>query len=386
VSQTTLPPSSAPTQEVGAIKLFRPRVREAAIQQVVDVLRSGWMGMGPKTLEFERDFAGYIGTTHCVGLSSCTAALHIAVRLLDLPPDSEVITTPVTFVSTNHVLLYEHLRPVFADVQRLTGNIDPHAVENRITPNTRAIMAMHYGGYPCDLDELYALGHRHGIPIIEDCAHACGASYRGKRIGSHGEYHAFSFHAVKNLPMGDGGALLLSSEDQDAHARRLRWLGIDKDTFQRSDGSTKRTYSWDYDVTDVGFKYHMNDIHAAIGVAQLPYLDEDNGRRAEIAEIYSSELAGCPGITLLSHSDDRQSSHHLFCALAERRDDLVDKLRAHNVAVGVHYKRNDQYPMYEAQDLPNAEYFSSHAISLPVHLDLTDDEALRVARLIREGW
>ena len=368
------------------VQLFKPRIREEAITAVTEVLRSGWIGLGPKTADFEKEFAAYIGAPYCVGLNSCTSALHLAVKLLDLEPGDEVITTPVTFVSTNHVILYERLKPVFADIQPLTGNLDPRSVEERITPRTRAVVAMHYGGCPCDLDELYALGRKHNLAIVEDCAHACGAEYHGKKIGSHGDLHAFSFHAVKNLPTGDGGALTVRSAAHYEKLRRLRWMGIDKNTYERSDAATQKAYSWEYDVREVGFKYHMSDIEAAIAREQLKFLDEDNARRAEIVSMYYSELANVPGLELLRQKADRRSSNHLCCVLAEERDRLVDRLRNSGVGVSVHYRRNDLYPMYEESRVPNAERFCSRVISLPLHLFLQDEDICYVSGLIREGW
>ena len=366
------------------IQLFRPQVREEAIQAVGEVLRSGWLGLGPKTAEFERAFAGYTGADYCVGVNSCTSALHLALRLLTLPPGSEVITTPLTFVSTNHAILYEGMHPVFADIEPRTGNLDAGDAARRITDHTRAMVIVHYSGYPCDLDAFYALGRAHNLPIIEDCAHACGAAYRGRRIGSHGQYHAFSFHAVKNLPMGDGGALTLSQPEDDARARALRWMGIDRSTYQRSDGG--RSYQWDYRVEEVGFKYHMNDIQAAIGLAQLPFLEEENRYRARLVARYRDALAGVPGVELLQQTADRQSSHHLCPILVDGRERLIDKLNAGGVDVGMHYRRNDDYPMYEQQELPNTAAFTARVLSLPLHLGLTEDDVDYVAGLIREGW
>ena len=366
------------------IALLKPVICEEAIEAAAEVLRSGWLGLGPKTAEFERAFAEYAGNRFCVGLNSCSAALHLALHTLDLPEGSEVITTPITFVSTNHAILYERCTPVFADVQEDTGNLDPVSVASKITARTRAIMAVHMGGYPCDLDELYALARSHGLSVIEDCAHACGAVYKGKPIGSHGELHAFSFHAVKNLPMGEGGALVVKDEKVDARLRRLRWMGIDKDTFQRARGAA---YSWNYDVSELGFKYHLNDIHAAIGLAQLRRLDSDNGRRADIVARYRRGLAQVPGVRLLRQSGDRTSSNHLFCILAEKRDDLVLKLKAAGIETGVHYRRNDLYPVYRRDDsLVNAERFWQSALSLPLHLMLTDEQADYVIEQIRGGW
>ena len=365
------------------IPLFRPVICEEAIEGVVDVLSSGWLGLGPKTLAFEKAFAEYVGGPFCVRVNSCTAALHLGLHLLNLSPGSEVITTPLTFVSANHAILYEGLTPVFADIQPETGNLEVGSVAERITDRTGAIMLIHYGGYPCDLDEFYALSSDRGIPIIEDCAHACGATYKGKRIGSHGDIHAFSFHAVKNLTMGDGGALTVRSGDHYSRLRRLRWLGADRGTFERTD---HQAYHWSYDVTEVGFRYLMNDVLAAIGLAQLPHLDKENARRTEMAAQYREQLSSVPGVRLLKYKDDRMSSYHLFCILADGRDVLMDNLRSAGVDVSVHYRRNDQYPMYEEQDLPNTEYFWRRVISLPMQLTLTDEQIGYITDIIKKGW
>jgi perosamine synthetase len=365
-----------------SIPLFRPSISEDAIRAVGDVLRSGWLGLGPRTEQFEHEFARYIGSPHCVGLNSCTSAIHLALHTLELPPGSEVITTALTFVSTNHAILYEGLVPVFADVDRTTGSLLPSSVKERISERTRAIVVVHYGGLPADIDELYEIAGESGLRVIEDCAHACGATYKGKRVGSHGDFHAFSFHAVKNLPMGDGGALTVSSAADDERLRRLRWLGIDKDTFRRT---SPGAYDWEYDVPEVGFKYHMNDIQAAIGIEQLKLLDKENARRNEIARMYRHELEGAD-VVLPPLRADRESSYHLFPILVEERDELVKKLKMRGIGTGVHYRRNDEYPMYARADLPNAGYFASSEISLPMHMCLSDDDVGAVSRAIAEGW
>jgi perosamine synthetase len=365
------------------IQLFQPRICEEAIEAVCEVLRSGWIGSGPRTQAFESAFASYVGAPYCVGLNSGTSALHLGLHLLDLPPGSEVITTPLTFVSTNHVILYERCTPVFADIQPKTGNLDIKAVAGRITERTKAIILVHFGGYPCDLDEFYALARAREIPILEDCAHACGAQYKGKHIGSRGNFHAFSFHAVKNLPMGDGGALTIRFPEHDERLRRLRWLGIDADTFRRSRNGP---YLWEYNIPEVGFKYQMNDIQAAIGLAQLRCLDEENAYRASIATLYRQKLRNVSGVELLQYNDDRSSSYHLFCILAQNRNALMTKLQSSGVDVGIHYKRNDQYPMYEEHNLPNTEHFWRKVISLPMHTFMTEEHVDYVTNVIRSGW
>jgi perosamine synthetase len=365
------------------ISLFRPRIREESIDAVSDVLRSGWLGLGPKTRDFEEAFAAYVGSPHCVGVSSCTAALTLALRVLDLIPGAEVVTTPLTFVASNQVILAEGLRPVFADVQPETGNLDVSSVAERISDRTGAILLMHYGGYPCDIEELYGIARDRGIPVVEDCAHACGAVYRGRRIGSHGDLHAFSFHAVKNLPMGDGGALTVRSPEHDARLRRLRWFGISSDTYARSSG---RSYRWDYQVQELGLKCHMNDVQAALGLGQLPYLDGEIERRAVIAGRYRDGFAGVPGLELLREESDRSSSYHLFCVLAERRDDLFEKLARAGIDSSVHYRPSYHYSMFESEPLPGVESFWTRALSLPMHLYLTDEQVDAIVGVVREGW
>jgi perosamine synthetase len=365
------------------IPLFRPSIEPEAAIAVKDVLESGWLGLGPRTAAFERAFADYVGASYCVGTSSCSAALQLALRSLDLPPESEVLTTALTFVASNEILLHEHLRPVFADVDPATGNLDPASVAERLSGKTRALLLVHYAGYPCDLDDLYALAHERKIPVIEDCAHACGAVYRGRRIGSHGQLHAFSFHAVKNLPMGEGGALTLDDGERDRRLRRLRWFGIDSDTHSRS---SKSGYRWDYAVTELGYKYHLDDVHAAIGLVQLGVLDTANARRADIAARYRSGLAGVAGIELLREEPDRQSSYHLQCVLADERDELIRRLAERGIETGVHYRPSYDYPMFTGEPLPGVEAFWRRAVSLPMHLRLEDEQVDRIVEIIAEGW
>jgi perosamine synthetase len=365
------------------IPLFKTVVSEEAIEAMNEVLRSGWLGAGPRVSLFEKKFAAYTNNRFCVCLNSCTAALHLGLKVLDLAPGTEVISTPITFVSTNHAILYNSCKVVFADIESETGNLDVKSVEKKISPSTGAIIIMHYGGYPCDIDAFYALSAKTGIPVIEDCAHACGAAYKGQPIGSHGNIHAFSFHAVKNLPIGDGGALILKSHEHYKRIKRLKWLGIDRDTFERTN---KQAYQWEYNVNEIGFKYQMNDIHAALALAQLKCLDKNNDKRRQIAERYRQNLKNVTGVKLLDYSPDRQSSYHLFCIKVEERDNLVTKLKTEGVDAGVHYKRNDLYPMYEKQNLPNAEKFWRSVISLPMHIELTDEQIDYITDVIRKGW
>jgi perosamine synthetase len=365
------------------ISLFRTCLRDDAIGAATAVLESGWLGLGPRTAEFEAAFAAYLGAGHCVGLDSGTAAMQLAMRLLDLPQGAEVVTTPLTFVSANQAILLAGLTPVFADVDVETGNLDPESVAARLTSRTGAVVVMRFAGQPCDLDELYGVAADAGIPLVEDCAHACGAVYRGQRIGTHGDVHAFSFGAVKNLPTGDGGALVVRSEKDAARLRRLRSFGVSASTYERVRASG---YSWDYDVTELGFRCHMDDVSAAIGLVQLRVLEEDNARRREIVEVYRTLLAGVPGLELLRVDADRQSANHMFVVLVKRRDDLVAKLSRAGIDTGVHYRPSYDYGLFGGDPLPGVESLWRRAVSLPLHLALGDEDVERVASTIREGW
>lgn len=375
---------------MNSIHLFRPVISEAAIEAVSQVLRSGWTGLGPKTAQFEKDFANYVGARYCVGVNSCTSALHLALHVLDLDEGDEVISTPLTFVSTNHAILYEGATPVFADVQKGYPNIDPDDVEKKITFKTRAIIAVHYGGHPCDLERLQEISRTYNIPIIEDCAHAAGASWCGQKIGSISSLNCFSFHSVKNLSICDGGAVTTNNPLYDERMRKLRWLGIDKSTYNRTElamsNKIPKAYAWQYDIPEIGFKYHMNDVMAAIGIEQLKLLDEENAKRAEIAQVYTKELAEVEGIQLLERRDDVVSANHIFAVVVQEREKLINKLKAYDIHPGVHYLRNDLYPMYERAHLPNAQYFQDHLLSLPLHLALTDEDVQRVIDVIKKGW
>ncbi len=367
------------------VRLFKPKISESAIAAAAEVMRSGWVGMGPRVAEFEKQFAAYLGVNHAVAVNTGTSALHLAVKLMDLEPGEEVITSPVTFVGANQVLLHERLTPVFADIDRQTGNLTPATVAARISPRTRAIMLVHLGGYACDLDSFATLAAKHNLTIIEDCAHACGATYQGKCIGASGNLCAFSFDPIKNLVTGDGGMLIVPSDAHDQRARTLRYMGLSKDAFARMQGQQSH-HPWEYEVPEPGYRYHMNDIAAALGIAHLPQLDGENKKRRELAAQYRESLAQVPGIRFPAYQHDRESSYHLFTILAENRDALAEKLLAAGVTVSVHYARNDRFAIFRPAELPGAEEYCSRALSLPLHLDLTEEEIVYVCAVIRGGW
>lgn len=364
-----------------AIQLFRPSMDEQEVAAVAEVIRSGWIGLGPKTAEFERAFADFLGAPYAVGLNSATAALDLALRLLGVGRGDEVIVPVMTFVSTAHAVIYNLATPVFADVDPTTLNIDSADVARKISPHTRAILPVHYGGRPVDMDGLRAVAGQ--IPIVEDAAHACGATYRGRKAGTLGDLACFSFHAVKNLSTGDGGALVIHDQAVMERAKRLRWLGIDRSTWERTD--TGRAYSWEYDVNEVGLKCHMNDIAAAIGLVQLGKLAAANARRRRIAERYTAGLSDLPWLeTPPQDTPDSVSSWHIYCIRAEDRDDLNVHLQARGIGTGVHFKPIHLYACYGRQPhLPVAERLFERILSLPMHPGLSDDDVDTVIGAIR---
>jgi perosamine synthetase len=366
------------------IPVLMPSVGDEEVAAIKDVLDSRWLGLGPKTAEFEEAFASYLGVGSCVAVNSCTAALDMAMKLCGIGPGDEVILPTITFVSTAHAVVYNGGTPVFADVDEVTLNIDPEDVARKLSPRTKAVVVVHYGGRIGPIRELREVTDAF---LIEDAAHACGSSAapfgERKKAGAFGDAACFSFHAVKNLAMGDGGALVASLQAHDGRARRLRWLGIDKSTWDRA---APGSYWWEYEVDEVGLKCHMNDIAAAVGLVQLRKLDAANARRAAIARRYEENLRNAERVTLPpADTDDSQSSWHLYPIRHPRRDELAVHLRRNGVNTGVHYRPIHTYRCYGDGDqpsLPVAERVFSDLVSLPMFPDLTDAQVDMISELI----
>lgn len=366
------------------IPVFRPAFGEEEIDAVAEVMRSGWVGLGPKTAEFEQNFADFCSVPSAIAMNSCTAALDIAVRLLNLSPGDEVIVPTMTFVSTAHVVVQNLGTPIFADVDKRTLNIDPNDVASKITERTRAIIVTHYSGRPVDLDQIRNVAS--GLPIIEDCAHATGASYNGIPVGSIGDIGCFSFHAVKNLATGDGGMLTTKNQLWAKRAKSLRWLGIDQSTWDRS--KIDQRYWWKYNVDEIGLKCHMNDIAAAIGLVQLQRISQLNSRRREIVQQYLTALSSVVEIELPIDDDDTyRSSWHLFCIRCERRDELSSFLSSRGISTGVHYAPIHQYNCYKTKVvLPIAEKAFERMLTLPLYPELKDSEVHTIIETILDFY
>ncbi len=356
------------------IPVFRPSMGQEEIESVAQVIRSNWIGLGPKTRLLEERFARYVGVSHAVGVNSCTAALHLALKTADVE-GGEVITTPMSFISTNHAILYNKAIPVFADIEEDTLNIRVEEVRRLVNPKTRAVMVVHYGGHPCDMDSLLEIAKDRDLRLIEDAAHACGAEYKGRKVGSIGDATCFSFHAVKNLATGDGGMITVHDEMLANRIRKLCWLGISRGTWDRAKG---KAYKWEYDVEEVGYKYHLNDILSAIGLVQLEKLDAANARRREIVKRYNESFRRVDWIRTPVEKDYARSSNHNYViqVLNGRRDALIEYLAANDISAGVHYIPNHLYEIYKPfyRKLPVTEEVWRKLVTLPLFPDLTEDE------------
>jgi len=362
------------------INLFHPFIPEDAIKEVAEILKGRWIGQGPRVDAVEKKFGEKFKINYPVTVHAGTAALHLALRLAGLEEGDEVISTPMTCTATNIPVLYSKSKVVFADVQEGGMNIDPEDIKRKITPKTKAIMVVHWAGYPCDMAEINAIAKEHNLKVIEDAAHAVGASYQGRPIGSIGDYTCFSFQAIKQITSVDGGMLSVKNEDDYKRAKLLRWYGIDRDF--------KGDIYWKYQITEIGYKYHMNDVAATILDKQLDIIDNILRRRKEIAERYLRELKGVPGVTLLERKSDRESGNWLFSLYVDRRDDFQKKLAENEIESHMVHVRNDICPIFggQRQDLPVMNKIESRYVSIPLHNHLTDADVDKIIKTIKSGW
>ena len=366
------------------IPVFRPVHGEEEIAAVTEVLQSGWWGQGPKTAEFEQRFAAFVDSPLAISVNSATAALHLAMLVAGVA-GGEVISPSLTFVSTNTAILYNDATPVFADIKPDTLNIDPDDIERKITDQTRAIVAVDYGGHPADMDRILAIAEAHNLIVVEDAAHAAGAEYRGRKVGGIAPLTCFSFHPVKNLATGDGGMITLNDESWAARLRQLRWVGINKDTWVRSEGKAANQYSWQYNVEELGYKYHTNDIMSAIALVQLERLPGVNARRREIAKMYDEGLGDLDWLQLPVRYDHVVSAQHNYVVRLDGRDRLADWLNDHKIATGMHYVPNHFYNVFSpyATPLPVTEREWQRLLTLPLFPSLTDEEVAYIIDTIR---
>ena len=370
-----------------SIQVLKPMFHvEECLKEVRECLEVGWTGMGFKTVEFEKAWKSYTGHKNAYFLNSNTAGLHLAVKILKLrngwADGEEIISTPITFVSTNHAVLYENMHVTFADVDEYLC-LDPIDVERKITEKTRAVIFVGYGGRVGQLDKIIEICKKHNLKLILDAAHMSGTKVNGVCPGTWDgvDVTVYSYQAVKNLPTGDSGCICFADEENDKTARQIAWLGINKDTYARSN---KGTYSWKYDVDYVGYKYNGNAIMAGIALVQLKYLDEENARRRQIVGRYNKAFEGNKNISVVRAPYHEECSYHIYELIVPDREAMLEELAKNDIYAGVHYRDNTEYEMYLYANgtCPRAHEVSQKLITLPLHLWLSDDDVQKIIEVV----
>lgn len=365
----------------------RQSIDESDIQAVVDVLRSDYLTTGPGVLEFERAVCAYTGAKYAVAISNGTAALHAACFAAGIGPGDEVILPPLTFAASANCVLYCGGTPVFADVDEKTYNMDPEEIERKITEKTKAIIAVHLAGHPCDMDRILAIARKHRLLVIEDAAHALGAKYDGKKIGAISDMTTFSFHPVKPITTGEGGMIVTDNEKFYQSLCLFRSHGITRDAslMKKNDGP------WFYQQLNLGYNYRITDIQCALGVSQMKKLDDFIGRRREIAERYDKAFADCNNIVVPYRLPETESGWHLYIIQVKNCDrrEVFEKLQADGIGVNVHYIPVYFHPYYQEHGYqnvhcPKAEEIYSHIISLPLYPGLTEKDQEYVIQKVKE--
>lgn len=371
-----------------SIQVLKPKFHiEECLEGVKECLEKGWTGMGFKTAEMEEEWKKYTGHKYAYYLNSNTVGLHLAVKILKMRNGwnygDEIISTPITFVSTNHAILYENLHVTFADVDEYLC-LNPEDVERKISNKTRAVIFVGYGGRVGQLDKIIDICKKYNLKLILDAAHMAGTRVNGVCPGTWEgvDVTVYSYQAVKNLPTGDSGMICWADEESDAITRQMAWLGINKDTYKRSNAGT---YAWKYDVDYVGYKYNGNAIMAAIALTQLKYLDGDNDRRREIVEKYNEAFKDIPEIQIIRAPHHEECSYHIYELAVPDREALMGALREKDIYCGVHYRDNTEYSMYLYANgtCPKAHEISQHLITLPLHMWLTDDDVEYIIKNVK---
>jgi dTDP-4-amino-4,6-dideoxygalactose transaminase len=368
------------TPEEGIV-LFHPHIPQNAKKYICDTLDSRWIGQGPKVDLFEEKFKTQFQLTGpCVSVSSGTAALHLAYLLANIKKDDEVLVPLFTCTATNMPLLYIGAKLVFVDVDPKTMNVCVSDMRKKINERTKAIVVVHYGGLPCDMDEINELANQFGIPIIEDAAHALGAKYNDKYIGQISEFTMFSFQAIKHLTTGDGGLLTFTNKLLDPLSRRLRWFGIDR--------TDKQMGIWENNIVDVGYKYQMTDIGAAIGLAGLEEFPETLKYRRSLYARYLENLKNFSDVTVVDDFDIRKEhAAWLFTIQVDGCNDLQLKLRSNKIESGQTHYRNDRYSIFNCkEEFPGMDSIDDKYLILPLHTKMTLEDVDYICKVIKSGW
>ena len=361
-----------------AIPLFKVFMPETVMAPLREVLFGGYIGEGPKVAEFERRLAPWFGNENVLALNNGTASIHLALRLAGVGPGDEVITTPMTCAATNEPILAMGGRVIWADIDPWTGNIDPADVARKIGPKTRAILVVHWGGYPCDLDELNALAAERGVRVIEDACHAFGSSYRDRPIGAHSDFVCFSFQAIKEMTTVDGGALVCRASADGERGRRLRWYGIDR-------RAGRVDFRCEADILEYGYKFHMNDVSATIGLEQLKYVGATLAAHRANAAQYDEAFSGLTRVRPLRYADDRQSSHWLYTLRVPERAAFMAAMTAEKIVVSQVHARNDRHTLFQdcRTHLPGVDAFAAEQVCIPVGWWLSPEDKETIIAAVR---
>jgi dTDP-4-amino-4,6-dideoxygalactose transaminase len=376
------------------IPFHRPEIDECEIEEVVRTLRSGWLTSGVRTAQFEKEFRDYVGARHALAVNSGTAAMHLALAALGIGPGDEVITTPLTFCATVTVILHAGATPVLADIGA-DGNIDPASIASRITPRTRAILPVHFGGAPCDMEAIWRIANKHSLSVIEDAAHAAGTLYRGRHVGAEGypsDAVAFSFYATKNMTTGEGGMVTTNDEVLVNRMRMLALHGINRDAW----GRYRENGNWYYEVLEAGFKYNLSDIQSAVGIHQLHKLERSVEKRTRYAQFYTDKLADLEELELPEPAQDGRHCWHLYVLrlnldrLNIDRAGFISELRSRNIGASVHFIPIPLHPFFRARasaadhECPECLKVYPRLVSLPLYPAMSEEELRYVAGAVRE--
>lgn len=365
------------------IPFYTTNISASSARLASEVIGSTFVSAGKKADLFEQKLSEQLSIVNPVTLNSATSALHLALAVAGVKAGDEVILPAQTFIATGLVILMQGATPVFADIQPDTGNIDPASIKEKISPRTKAIIPVHWSGYPCDMDEINALAKVHNIAVIEDAAHAIGASYKGKAIGAVSRFTAFSFQAIKHLTTGDGGALCCLDPEDYYQARRRRWFDIDREHALPTILGER-----EYDAQAIGYKYHMNDVAAAIGLGNLETLGGILAHHKRLAGLYTQGLGNVPGLQLMNYKSDRESAWWFFQVKVEKRTTFIEKLKEKGFPASVVHLRIDKNSVLGGirKDLVNQAAFNDLQVALPIHSGITEEHVSEIITTIKTGW
>lgn len=368
-----------------------PDIGEDEIQEVVETLRSGWLTTGPKTKQFEEDFARYVGCRYAVAVNSCTAALHLALEAMGITTGDEVILPTMTFAATAEVVRYLNATPVLVDCQPDTLNIDPLQIERVVTPKTKAIIPVHFAGHPCEMETILEIAKAHKLTVIEDAAHALPTRVQGKMVGTIGDISCFSFYATKTITTGEGGMATTENHEWAERMRMMSLHGISKDAWKRYTAEG----SWYYEILAPGYKYNLTDIAAAIGIQQLKKCDAFWRRRQQYAALYSEAFTDVPGIIVPPVVEDGQQAWHLYVIqlqlerLRIDRNTFIELLKQQNIGTSVHFIPLHLHPYYRdsfgyrSEDFPHASIIFQQTVSLPIYPKMTEADIKYVSEVVK---